>query len=318
MPGHVRLGDVERRGHGDGRIRGVAAALQDIEPDLRRERLAGRHHAVAERTTDRPARNPEYQSLAGMRPSPSAGGASGRLAARLPRQHRHHHRHGKRHHRRDLVFHWCPRAYFTDVAHGRFASCEVRGSGTLVPFGTFLPSNPELRHVRVSVPSQGEPDVHCQVTVCSQPSCSRSPAARPRISSPRPLPFRRQGRDRVYELRTYTAAPGKFDALNARFRDHTVRIFAKHGVKNIIYWTPTEGPLVGNTLIYVIPHASREAAEKFWKNSWRSGMGQGTRPRPSWTARSRPGQVGVHDDDGLFGKVTRPGSGSGLSLQVCS
>lgn len=70
----------------------------------------------------------------------------------------------------------------------------------------------------------------------------------------------------VYELRTYTAAPGKFDALNTRFRDHTIRIFAKHGVKNIVYWTPTEGPLVGNTLIYVIPHASREAAKKFWSD----------------------------------------------------
>ena len=68
----------------------------------------------------------------------------------------------------------------------------------------------------------------------------------------------------VFELRTYTAAPGKFDALNTRFREHTVRIFAKHGVKNVVYWTPTEGPLVGNTIIYVIPHASREASKKFW------------------------------------------------------
>lgn len=68
----------------------------------------------------------------------------------------------------------------------------------------------------------------------------------------------------VYELRSYTAAPGKFDALNTRFREHTVRIFAKHGVKNVVYWTPTEGPLVGNTIIYVIPHASREASKKFW------------------------------------------------------
>ena len=75
-----------------------------------------------------------------------------------------------------------------------------------------------------------------------------------------------QAAGRVYELRTYTAAPGKFDALNARFRDHTIRIFAKHGVKNITYWTPTEGPLVGNTLVYVIPHASREAAKTFWSN----------------------------------------------------
>jgi NIPSNAP protein len=75
-----------------------------------------------------------------------------------------------------------------------------------------------------------------------------------------------QAAGRVYELRTYTAAPGKFDALNTRFRDHTIRIFAKHGVKNITYWTPTEGPLVGNTLVYVIPHASREAAKKFWSD----------------------------------------------------
>jgi len=73
-----------------------------------------------------------------------------------------------------------------------------------------------------------------------------------------------QAASRVYELRTYTAAPGKFDALNTRFRDHTVRIFAKHGVKNIVYWIPTEGALVGNTIVYVIPHESREAAKKFW------------------------------------------------------
>jgi NIPSNAP protein len=68
----------------------------------------------------------------------------------------------------------------------------------------------------------------------------------------------------VWELRTYTAAPGKMDALHARFRDNTNRIFAKHGVKNLTYWTPTDGPNAANTLIYVIPHASREAATKFW------------------------------------------------------
>jgi hypothetical protein len=73
-----------------------------------------------------------------------------------------------------------------------------------------------------------------------------------------------QSSARVYELRTYTAAPGKFDALNTRFRDHTVRLFAKHGVKDITYLTPTEGPLMGNTIVYVIPHASRDAAKAFW------------------------------------------------------
>jgi len=69
----------------------------------------------------------------------------------------------------------------------------------------------------------------------------------------------------VYELRTYYAAPGKFTALNTRFRDHTVRLFAKHGVSNITYWTPVPGAAgAGEQLIYVIPHASQAAAKTFW------------------------------------------------------
>ena len=55
---------------------------------------------------------------------------------------------------------------------------------------------------------------------------------------------RRTGK--VYEMRTYTAAEGKFDAVNARFRDHTVKLFEKHGMKNIGYWTPVEGPTGGD------------------------------------------------------------------------
>jgi len=69
---------------------------------------------------------------------------------------------------------------------------------------------------------------------------------------------------RVYELRTYTAAPGKLDALNARFRNHTVRLFEKHGMKNIGYWVPTDQPQASNTLIYIVAHESREAAKKSW------------------------------------------------------
>ena len=69
---------------------------------------------------------------------------------------------------------------------------------------------------------------------------------------------------KVYEMRTYTAVDGKFDAVNARFRDHTLRLFEKHGMKNVGYWTPSEGPLVGTTLIYVLEHESREAARKSW------------------------------------------------------
>jgi hypothetical protein len=71
--------------------------------------------------------------------------------------------------------------------------------------------------------------------------------------------------DRVFELRTYTAAPGKFENLKARFRDHTLRMFAKHNLNAIGgYYIPAEGPLAENTLLYVLVHESRAAADKNW------------------------------------------------------
>ena len=66
---------------------------------------------------------------------------------------------------------------------------------------------------------------------------------------------------RVFEIRTYTAAPGKLDALDARFRDHTVRLFEKHGMTNVGYWVPLEEPRSRDTLIYVLAHESREERE---------------------------------------------------------
>jgi hypothetical protein len=70
----------------------------------------------------------------------------------------------------------------------------------------------------------------------------------------------------VYELRVYHTYPGKLDDLLTRFRDHTMRLFEKHGMKNVAYWTPTEDPLKGNALFYVIAHPSREAATANWKS----------------------------------------------------
>ena len=69
----------------------------------------------------------------------------------------------------------------------------------------------------------------------------------------------------VYELRIYHTYEGKLGDLLNRFREHTMKIFEKHGMKNIAYWTPTDEPLKGKTLIYVIAHASREAATANWK-----------------------------------------------------
>jgi len=67
----------------------------------------------------------------------------------------------------------------------------------------------------------------------------------------------------VYELRTYTTMAGKLDKLHRRFRDHTVAIFDKHGMKSVGYWQPVEGE--ENTLIYVLEHASLAAAKKSWQ-----------------------------------------------------
>jgi len=69
---------------------------------------------------------------------------------------------------------------------------------------------------------------------------------------------------KVFEMRTYTALPGKLDALNARFRDHTLKFFEKHHMKNVGYWMPTEGETAGSTLVYVISHDSREKAKQNW------------------------------------------------------
>jgi len=73
-----------------------------------------------------------------------------------------------------------------------------------------------------------------------------------------------QGSNRVFELRTYTAPPGKLGDLQKRFRDHTLKMFEKHGMTNIGYWVPQDEPAHSNTLIYVIAHESREQAKKNW------------------------------------------------------
>jgi hypothetical protein len=70
----------------------------------------------------------------------------------------------------------------------------------------------------------------------------------------------------VYELRIYYPAPGKLAALNARFRDHTLELFKKHGMHNVAYWNeqPTEAAPDGR-VVYVLAYPSREAREADWK-----------------------------------------------------
>ena len=76
----------------------------------------------------------------------------------------------------------------------------------------------------------------------------------------------KKANDRIYELRTYTTLPGQLPALNKRFADHTMKLFEKHGMRNEMYWIPTDDARKDNTLIYIVSHESPEAAEKNWKD----------------------------------------------------
>lgn len=73
------------------------------------------------------------------------------------------------------------------------------------------------------------------------------------------------GKQRVFEMRTYTTEEGKLPDLLKRFREHTTKLFAKHGMTNIGYWVPADEPRSKDTLIYILAHESREAAKKSWE-----------------------------------------------------
>lgn len=92
-----------------------------------------------------------------------------------------------------------------------------------------------------------------------------------------------QPANRVFELRTYTAPPGRLEALKTRFRDHTLRLFTKHGMTNIVYWQPQDAPLSENTLMYILAYPSREAAQKAWA---------AFRVDPEWTKARTASEVG--------------------------
>jgi uncharacterized protein YbaA (DUF1428 family) len=85
---------------------------------------------------------------------------------------------------------------------------------------------------------------------------------------------------RCYEMRVYYAAPGKLDELHARFRDHTCKLFEKHGIENLGYWVPLDNP--DNKLIYILAYPSREARDKSWKEFMAD---------PDWQAASKASEV---------------------------
>ena len=98
--------------------------------------------------------------------------------------------------------------------------------------------------------------------------------------------------DPVYELRTYTAAPGRLADVLARFRDHTIGIFNRHGMVSIGYWVPMEAKDgAGEKLVYLLQHPSREAAVKNWA---------AFRADPEWQSVSKAseahGKIVIHTE----------------------
>ena len=70
---------------------------------------------------------------------------------------------------------------------------------------------------------------------------------------------------RLFEMRIYTCHPDKLEALHDRFRDHTNRLFEKHGMEMVGYWTPADDPKSEHTLVFILAYPSREAREAAWK-----------------------------------------------------
>jgi len=99
--------------------------------------------------------------------------------------------------------------------------------------------------------------------------CSLSVVAAAQTTQPAPTvaPSPSLAKDtRCFEIRTYTAAPGKLEELHARFRNHTMKLFKKHGMEVVGFWGPTDKEEGSeNTLVYVMVFPSREARDKAWK-----------------------------------------------------
>lgn len=88
----------------------------------------------------------------------------------------------------------------------------------------------------------------------------------------------------IYEQRSYFVHPGKMGALQRRFRDHTCRLFEKHGITNIGYWTNAIGGR-SDELVYIVAFqdmAQRDAAWAAFASDpeWRQAAGESEKDGP--------------------------------------
>jgi hypothetical protein len=118
----------------------------------------------------------------------------------------------------------------------------------------------------------------CALLTSAQTPTSTAPAAQPPKPTIAPSPSLVKDA-RVFEIRTYYAMPGKLEDLHARFRNHTVKLFKKHGMEIVGFWGPTDKETGSeNKLVYILAYPSREAREQAWR---------GFRSDPDWQAAQK-------------------------------
>ena len=111
--------------------------------------------------------------------------------------------------------------------------------------------------------------VACATVIAAAQTNNAAPAAPSAQTPPAPVlaPSPSLAKDsRCYELRTYVAAPGKLEDLHARFRNHTIKLFKKHGMEVVGFWGPTDKDKGSeDTLVYLMAYPSRAARDAAWK-----------------------------------------------------
>jgi len=90
-----------------------------------------------------------------------------------------------------------------------------------------------------------------------------APAASPACGPGQPASSKSVDKaSRCFELRTYTVREGSsIELLHSRFREHTSRLFRKHGMTIVGYWQPVDRP---NTLIYMLAYKDNAARDAAW------------------------------------------------------
>jgi len=117
-----------------------------------------------------------------------------------------------------------------------------------------------------------------------------------------PLKLAQSKDERVFELRTYTATKGNLGHLNDRFRNHTIKLFEKHGMTNVVYWNALKGQKgEDNTLVYLLAHKSQDAAKKSF---------DAFRMDPDWVAARKASEEkaggSLTEKDGVKSEFLKP------------